>query len=210
MHWLKVRLYHPCVCNIPVEVRLKPRYSKANVQTHRTGYGTEYLPAVDIKVYTGIEDGDLSEATSGECPEGFTVEWIEAHLSEEEIAAWWQSACEQAWEIGTEDAHEIFRGYGTVETWSEGRSGGWCVVSGLPSIEEWDAVLLAKWRKFERFAHGIRDDVPTSCLSLIYINVWDNPEWHRRYAMKRLIPASFDPERGARGEGYFREAGVGA
>ena len=35
----------------------------------------------------------------------------------------------------------------------------------LPDIDEWDAVRLARWRRFERIARGIADDIPYLCLS---------------------------------------------
>lgn len=59
-----------------------------------------------------------------------------------------ENACEDFWGYVQELAHECF-GDG-VKVHSEGRSGGWALVDGLTPVEEWDAVALAKWGKFER------------------------------------------------------------
>jgi hypothetical protein len=37
-----------------------------------------------------------------------------------------------------------------VKVYSKGRSSGWLTVHGLPPVESWDAVDLARWRRFER------------------------------------------------------------
>ena len=112
-------------------------YRKSDVQTHNAGgYNGPRYPAVNVKCYdwpdidASIERFKCSRETA------------------ERAAQWaWESAQEQFWEIETEYATEHF-GRG-VDAYSAGRSGGWLVVMGLPDIEYWDALDLAKWRGFE-------------------------------------------------------------
>ena len=162
--------------------RTRRGYSRDNVQTHAQGYYGSHLPAVNVKVRgcsPGLrdvalpldlgqvsEDGGVTWATVT-TPETFSHEWIEAQ-SEHALNAVFEWACEAGWEQAAGLAGEIF-GPG-VETWAEGRSGGWLVVSGLPELEEWDAVALARWRKFERLCREIVADIPRAMAELLWAN----------------------------------------
>lgn len=163
-------------------------YTRDNVETHCQGYYGPQLPAVNVKVRGGLESvslpldlGQVSEDggatfTPVTTPEDFTREWLEG-LPEEATGALWEWALESGWEMLRADAAEIFSAY-DIEVWAEGRSGGWAVVSGLPEIEEWDAVLLAKWRRFERFAKGYAADIPRAMAELAFLNLWELPAYN--------------------------------
>lgn len=55
-----------------------------------------------------------------------------------------------------------------------GRSGGWLVVSGLPDVETWNAIMLNRWAVFER---DMRNEVkylcsPAAVIEAIEVNRW--------------------------------------
>jgi hypothetical protein len=150
---------------------------KADVEMHSDGYGRGSVPAVNVKVYcwdfpSGVDWSNV------DAPEGFTADWIVEHLSDEDVEHYFTFACESAWEDLQSDAEYIFGDYNvTVE--SQGRSGGWAVVDGLPDFEEWDAVLLAKWARFAKWARAMADDIPGRMAELIGINryEWELQAW---------------------------------
>jgi hypothetical protein len=164
-------------------------YTKEDVRTH---YGSE-RPAVNVKVYDTLEDvslplclGGVADLVDGRSEnfrwtytdEGFTHEWIREHVSDELADAIFWQACADAVEMIGEDARDIFDRW-RVEIEQDGRSGGWIVVTGLPEIEEWDAVLLSKWRKFEKQCHAYRDDLMRSVVDSIYANEWEAAQAER-------------------------------
>jgi len=115
------------------------RYRKSDVQTHNDGgySGPEY-PAVNVKVYNcGFDNDDI--ANHFKCDERTAAQAGQFA---------WDSACQLFWEQAPDTAVEIL-GAG-VEVYSAGRSGGWLVVEGLADLESWDAVMVAKWGRFER------------------------------------------------------------
>jgi hypothetical protein len=151
-------------------------YSRDDVKTH---YGSD-RPAVNVKVrawpfWAGVDfDGIAGE----EGAPGFSEAWIEAHLSPEHVDGVFWRTCENEWEQLAQDAAEVFGDYRvTVE--QDGRSGGWAVVRGLPDLGEWDAVLLGKWRRFERYARSIADGIPELMAETIAINQWQS--WRAAY-----------------------------
>lgn len=152
-------------------------YTRDDVQTR----GYHGLPSANVKVYRDIRDVFAKYAKDEDVDPRFTLEWIEENVSDEALDSIFWSACESEWDYltswATSDEDAIFPAarYGRVSITQEGRSGGWAVVDGLPGVEEWDAILLARWRKFERIAREIADDVPYQMLGLIYLNdfeVW--------------------------------------
>ncbi len=151
-------------------------YTKEDVQTH---YGSD-RPAVNVKVrnWPFWKDVDFDYLAREFDAPGFSEEWIEQYLSEDTVESYFWSTCEFEWEMVEQDAQEIFDSYNvTVE--ADGRSGGWAVVLGLPGIEEWDAVLLAKWRKFEKYARQTADDIPTQMAGSIALNAY--PAWRTAF-----------------------------
>lgn len=113
------------------------RYTKDDVEKHSAGYYAPYYPAVNVKVY--------------HFPQAYKVA-DHFHCTEETA----QKAVEYAWDMEAQAFWEDVQGtaedvFGKgVKAYSAGRSGGWLLVEGLTDIESWNAVDLAKWRKFEK------------------------------------------------------------
>ena len=157
-------------------------YTREDVTTHPSGTGRGMIPAVNVKVHASLfDDGDTIArvARDNDVADWFTPEWIEAHHPCDD-AVWntlFTWACESGWDRMQEDAREIF-GYlfpddppnERLKTYSLGRSGGWAYVEGLPDLDEWDAVLLAKWRKFAKWARAGADDIPYQMADLYLMN----------------------------------------
>ena len=158
------------------------RYKKDDVEFHSDGYRPGH-PAVNVKVYKTIDSVELpfceGGMVAGDAPAGtpikweysdpeFTHEWIEEHVSEDELYEWWDVACQDNWEMVEDDCEEIFG----VKCYQEGRSGGWAVPDGIEDFDSWDAIMLARWRKFERAAKMYADDVPYATVNNIYYNVF--------------------------------------
>jgi len=159
-------------------------YSKEDVEFHSDGFRPS-RPAVNVKVYGSIsnvplpldlgrysDDGGKTWKESRTDSE-FTHEWLEEHLAED--VELFNYACENGWNMLQEEAVEIFGKsiYGKpITVYSEGRSGGWAIVDGLPEFESWNAVDLMRWRRFEIFAKATADDIPRQIIELAYFNVF--------------------------------------
>jgi len=117
------------------------RFLKSDVERHSAHYGPPFLPAVDVKCRErfggsyaySIDDNPRAERALGWC---------------------WESHVELFWELATEYAAEIFGP--KAKLYSAGRSGGWAVVSGLPDVEEWDAIAVSRWARFARMLEAER------------------------------------------------------
>lgn len=170
-------------------------YSRADVTTHPRGYGYGMVPAVNVKVYDGpddVSDADwesIRQAEAGGDPR-FTRGWVKAHVNDDAMMDLFNDACEGNWELIQSDAEWIFDGY-RVKVHAEGRSGGWAIVGGLPDLDDWDAVLLAKWRKFARFARGVADDVPYQMVSMLALN--DFAHWAEADDIRLECEATAEP-----------------
>lgn len=160
-------------------------YTKEDVSFHSDGYRPSN-PAVNVKVYDTLEDGFRKFAEWEDVDDGFTVEWIRANISDAALDDWFYDVCRdefdylESWTTGN-DGDPLFPGH-SVTLEQEGRSGGWVAVHGLPDLEDWDAVLLARWRKFERIARSIADEIMAHVVESIYINAW---EWWKQEAAER-------------------------
>lgn len=162
-------------------------YSKQDVQTHYER-GSHGNPAVNIKCHLW-ENGDLRGASfptsllrevadeHGHDADAF-VSWWRTMVEEEEDRFYemiWRAggwACESGFEYARELASEVFDR--KVDVWQEGRSGGWMAVHGLPSIEEWDAIALGRWRRFERYVRSMVEDHPRQVASLVAMNDYES------------------------------------
>lgn len=94
----------------------------------------------------------------------------------------YESACESFWEewrnvdrYPQPDDRPYFDR--PVYVYQDGRQGGWLYVTGLPPIETWDAVVLAKWARFQR---DVEADVAYRCsldniVETIVANQWTEP-----------------------------------
>lgn len=148
---------------------------KTDVQT-RDG-----SPAANVKVYGSVWSIALPQSLGSSAKIGepmvehfthpeFTHAWIEEHVSDESVEAEFNDVCRYGFDTLQEFADEIWDG---VTVYSAGRSGGWAIVTGLPDIDTWDAVMLAKWSKFEAFAKACAKDVPYQMLMNIYMNEFE-------------------------------------
>lgn len=155
-------------------------FRKADIETHSAHLYGEQYPAVNVKVH-GYAKSEKEIAAfcraelvnSGHEP-AFRV-WLDAlDANDPRVDAAWNSAIEQGWDALSNNAHELFGRHATVN--SAGRSGGWCIVSGLPSIESWDALMLSKWAKFSKWAKQEAAGVPYSILWYLYHNHF-LPDW---------------------------------
>ena len=117
----------------------------------------------------------VSTDHEGKVDSRFTLAWIDAHIQQDHQYEWWNDALSQAWEQLQEDvdAENVFNH--AVEVVSEGRSSGWAMIKGWTreTVEGWDAVAVARWTKFAKYARQTVDDMPYQYLSLIYMNVFE-------------------------------------
>lgn len=142
------------------------RYTKDDVEFHSDGYGySRRQPAINVKCYS-FPVADKIAAHYGKDEDDKDVERVMQWL--------WDSEVESFWEMAQMDAEEIFGSH--VKVHSQGRSGGWLVVNGLKDFEDWDAIDLSKWRKFERWMKGAIPRDNADWLSS-FIDTIDANEW---------------------------------
>lgn len=120
------------------------KYTKQDVEFHSDGYGQTAHPAVNVKVRNFGNNKGVSE-----CGAVMAAFKCSEAVAEKACEFAFDSACRAFWDGAQDVADEAF-GKGVAKVYQEGRSGGWLVVHGLPDLESWDAVMLGKWRKFER------------------------------------------------------------
>ena len=122
-----------------------------------------YTSAIDVRYYgQGIDPGQVAERLGCSLAQAETcLQYVGETLAE------------RFWEDAEDTARDIF-GDKSLTVYSEGRSGGWLVVNGLPDIEYWDAIMLGKWRSLKvRLQNEIKhigdfDDI----IDLIEANGW--------------------------------------
>jgi hypothetical protein len=159
----------------------KAAYSKESVQFHREGMWGPGVPAVNVKmqridlrdVQLPLPEGSM-DGVESHTDAAFTQDWIDANVNEEERGDIWSEACREGWEMLDSMAKEIWGQEAKV--FSEGRSGGWATVDGIKEFEQWDAVDLSKWRRFEEYAKEVVQDIPHQMVMVIYLNMFENPE----------------------------------
>jgi hypothetical protein len=147
-------------------------YSRDDVQTHREGFHGDALPAVNVKVYRSLRDAWRDFEREEQPDARFTLEWVDEHVSDDALDAIFWHVCEAEYEYleGWATEGDSLFPADRVQLSREGRQGGWIVVDGLPELEEWDAVRIARWRRFERIARQIADGIPFQMLASIYLN----------------------------------------
>jgi len=138
-------------------------YTKDDVEWHGE-YMRPNRPAVNVKVYKFPSVEDVKGL------------WPDCDDNTAENAL--QFALEQAqqifWEDVTDCVEDIFGKGVTVR--QEGRSGGWLVVEGLPRFEKWNAVDLAKWRKFE---NSIKREIEDRSRLENVLEAIESNEWYK-------------------------------
>lgn len=144
-------------------------YTKESIRFHRDGHGSNYLPAVNVKVHNFISNEQVMERFG--CCES----------TAEKVIQWvWDSQADNFWNYGGSEGEGMAQDSATyhlgagVKVWGEGRSGGWVVVKGLPEADEWDAEAVRSWAKFE---HELEAEVRylsswEAAEELIAINEW--------------------------------------
>lgn len=137
------------------------RYSKDDVEMH-SDRGPR-RPAVNVKCYRFPDSYKVAEYFSAD-PESAEVEKAMQYAFEMRQDVFWEDA--------QRDASEIFGSH--VKVYSQGRSGGWLVVQGLKDFDDWNAIDLAKWRKFERWCKGNVPDRSDSWLQEIIYDIEAN------------------------------------
>lgn len=128
-------------------------------------------PCVNVKVYGRITPAILAQVEREYATVGF-ADWAQELLDSDKWPDWtWEAALEQGWEWLREDAPDCFKA--DVKVYSSGRSGGWCIVEGLPPVESWDAVTLGRWWRFEKSARAAADGIPYDMAVLLAINTYE-------------------------------------
>lgn len=176
---------HPHDGRMVPAVNVKLRYTLNRPSPTYGGSLTRLLEAVRADIGDQDQDGnDISWVTP---------EWLDAHLinpawrshgygnmntdpqilagkeAEQILIKLEEWACEQGWEDIQEDARQCFPDLPTTsrgEVTPEGRSAGWAIIPALPPLEEWDAVMLMRWRRFEKYARQGADEIPFQMLWL--------------------------------------------
>jgi hypothetical protein len=162
------------------------RFTKDDVErSYHQGHSGE--PMVNVKVYDSLADG-FRKFLENETPEdGFNLEWIEENVSDDHLEGVFWRVCESGWEQLQSDAEDIFGP--SAKVYSAGRSGGWAVVEGLPDVDEWDAIFLAKWHKFERWTRDAANYIMAGVVESVWINEY---EWQLQEAIERERAANQD------------------
>lgn len=146
-------------------------YSRNNVTMHRDGYA-DPLPAVNVKIYTPLARRDAEEVARMAGADARKLGAFVRDMERGKMPEWvFEQSCDSGWCDIKDDAINCF-GHG-VKVWQQGRSGGWCVVDGLPPIETWDAIMLGKWWQFERWVKQTVEARGFYALDVWYHNVWD-------------------------------------
>jgi hypothetical protein len=106
--------------------------------------GIGKVPTINVKCYADLTDAQFQEVRRelpGKYRRGFTREYLK---NADPDYVHYSSAAERAWEMAQDEASAIF---GKVTVHSDGRSGGWLVVKGLPDTEE----SPEEWTFIQRF-----------------------------------------------------------
>lgn len=148
-------------------------------------YDGHARPVVNVKIHSYRQQWEASgliarvARDAGDRSGGFTWTWLDAHVNNEAQNFWYDRAIEHAWEQlqADVDAEHVFDH--PAKVYGAGRSSGWAYINGftVDSVLEWDAIAVARWATFCRFAREAADDVPYQYLSLIYLNVYEPWYW---------------------------------
>jgi len=167
------------------------RFRREDVEFHSDGFGPRHA-AVNVKVWDWSVPIRQVATELGEDPD-LAADWWETVEDDDQFTSeLFGLACEFAWE----QLNDEFK-YGDIlpgadRVYSEGRSGGWAVPynGGRPYADEddvdgWDAVKVAQWGKFARYARAYADDVPYQMASLALLNATSWAEYRDRAVMQR-------------------------
>lgn len=128
------------------------KFKKTDVEMHSDGYGwSNAHPAIDVKVHgrLGASIDDVVEKFG--CSKDQAEKALEMAF-DAECHSFWEYWCDPG-SMGnglTGSPEYAYFPHEKVTVECQGRSGGWLVVKGLPPVEEWDAVMVSRWAKFQR------------------------------------------------------------
>ena len=132
--------------------------------------GTRGLPMVNVKVYITYDLERVARQHAEEFPDALFPTWL-ATISDAQQNDAWECAIEDGWRQLEDDAVNVFGGVAPkAKVYSAGRSGGWCVVAGLPDVDTWNAIMVGKWAQFARWARQTADDIPYRMVDYLYHN----------------------------------------
>ena len=154
------------------------RFKKTDIETHSdNGYGAGY-PSVNVKVYhVGCDTSDVI-AMFPTCSEAQAEKALEYAFT---------SACESFWDywagsdnagIGENSEYAYFPGE-KLRVYSSGRSGGWLIVQGLPPVEDWNAVMVNRWNKFQK---DVKTDVAYHVSKEALLEAIESNEWWKEHS----------------------------
>ena len=129
--------------------------------------GTRGLPMVNVKLNFTFDLADVARTNAETFSDPLFPAWL-ATQDDDDTRSAYESALEDGWRNLQEEAVTIWGGH--VKVYSEGRSGGWCVVEGLYPVESWDALALGKWARFAKYAARVTADVPYGMVWTLYNN----------------------------------------
>lgn len=140
-------------------------------------------PAVNVKVpsfglpkgqaWTELVDEFELDSRLAALPGDELRDLVEAFLEKDNAGYIFGMVCQDRYEETAERAKlEFFKDY-EIDTWTEGRSGGWLVVGGLPPVEHWGVKLLTQWHLFSMFCADQVADVPRAMAWHVLANCQD-------------------------------------
>ena len=144
------------------------RFKKTDIETHTdNGYGAGY-PSVNVKVYRVDCDAEDVMAKFPGCSEAQAEKALEFAFTSE---------CESFWDYWA-DTTAYFPG-DKPRVYSAGRSGGWLIVQGLAPVEDWDAVMVARWAKFEK---AVKADIKYRMSKEALLEGIESNSWWKEYS----------------------------
>lgn len=151
---------------------------KDDIDRHSNdGYGAMY-PAVKVKVYDVLCTAEDIIAAHPECSEAQAQQALEFA---------WESECRCFWDYWQDERGEVENGLSGdpqyayfpgqhPRAYSVGRSSGWLIVQGLPPVEEWDAVMVSRWNKFQL---AVLDDVKYRMSKEVLLEGIEANQWYK-------------------------------
>ncbi len=139
--------------------------------------GSSGKPMVNVKHHFYWPDIRAKYATEGHEFSGDAafIQWADAQWAKnyEEGAFDVAEECarDAGWEMAREHAMETF--HESVRVYSEGRSGGWLVVDGLPHVDDWDAIRVTTWARFVKGVADIMECLDYDLMWYLYVNVYE-------------------------------------
>jgi len=153
------------------------RFTKSDIERHTDGgYGT-YYPAVNVKVYSmGCTIQDVVDRFN--CSDD---------VAEKALQFAYEMECESFWEYWQDTSGCFENGlHGSpeyayfpgekVRVYGAGRMGGWLIVQGLPPVEEWDAIMVARWNKFQK---AVKEDVKYKMGKDVLLEDIEANQWYK-------------------------------